>query len=63
MQALDGAAVYGMTETLLPLAERVAQQPDATVFDVVQDRTMRISWKTEVRAPMERIFSRARHSG
>ncbi|WP_397473940.1 DUF3683 domain-containing protein [Pusillimonas sp.] len=41
------------------LAARVAKQPDAHVFDVVQDHTIRISWKTEVRALMERYFAGA----
>ena len=29
------------------------------VIDVLQDHTIRVSWKTEVRAPLERIFSGA----
>jgi Fe-S oxidoreductase len=29
------------------------------VIDLLQDRTIRVSWKTEVRAPLERIFSGA----
>ncbi|MDX3894747.1 FAD/FMN-binding oxidoreductase [Pusillimonas sp.] len=42
-----------------PLASRLAVQPDARVFNVVQDHTLRISWKTEVRAWMERYFAGA----
>ncbi len=30
-----------------------------TVLDLLQDRTIRVSWKTEVRGPLERIFSGA----
>src|SRR5882672_4993464 len=30
---------------------------DGRVIDRLQDRTLRVSWKTEVRAPLERIFS------
>ncbi|QAA95193.1 DUF3683 domain-containing protein [Pollutimonas thiosulfatoxidans] len=41
------------------LAERLGRQPDATIFDLVQDHTLRISWKTEVRALMERHFAGA----
>ena len=37
--------------------ERIAHQPTATVFSVVQDRTIRVSWKTELRQPLEQIFS------
>ncbi len=37
--------------------ERLARQPDATVFHVVQDRTIRVSWKSEVRAQLRQIFN------
>ena len=36
---------------------RLAQQPGATLFDVVQDRTVRISWKQEIRAELRHIFN------
>ncbi|GGI20052.1 DUF3683 domain-containing protein [Oxalicibacterium faecigallinarum] len=39
--------------------ERLQAQPTATLFDIVQDRTIRISWKTEVRMPLRQIFSGA----
>ncbi|HEX4585862.1 MAG TPA: DUF3683 domain-containing protein [Burkholderiaceae bacterium] len=29
---------------------------EGRVFDLLQERTIRISWKTEVRAPLERLF-------
>jgi FAD/FMN-containing dehydrogenase/Fe-S oxidoreductase len=38
---------------------RLLEQPDARLFDVVQDRTIRVSWKQELRAPMRQIFSGA----
>jgi FAD/FMN-containing dehydrogenase/Fe-S oxidoreductase len=37
--------------------ERLATQPEARVFDLLQDHTIRISWKAEVRALMERYFA------
>ena len=37
--------------------ERMQQQPDVTVFSIVQDRTVRVSWKTEIRAQLRQIFS------
>jgi FAD/FMN-containing dehydrogenase/Fe-S oxidoreductase len=44
-------------EALLPdIDQRLVNQPDATLFDVLQDRTVRISWKVEVRAKLEDIF-------
>jgi FAD/FMN-containing dehydrogenase/Fe-S oxidoreductase len=38
---------------------RIAQQPDAKLFDVVQDHTVRVSWKQELRAPLRQLFSGA----
>ena len=38
---------------------RLLQQPQATLFDVVQDRTVRISWKQEIRAPLRQIWNGA----
>ena len=35
---------------------RAARTPGLMVFDVVQDRTIRISWKRELRAPLQQIF-------
>ncbi|MGO4380159.1 DUF3683 domain-containing protein [Pseudoduganella sp. RAF53_2] len=46
---------------LQPLAgafdERLQRQPNATLFDVAQDRTVRISWKQEIRAQLRQIFN------
>ena len=39
------------------LTQRLQQQPAATLFDVEQDRTIRVSWKAEVRAALRQIFS------
>ncbi|MEN9864786.1 MAG: hypothetical protein RL748_376, partial [Pseudomonadota bacterium] len=39
--------------------ERLAQQPQAKLFDLVQDRSIRISWKAELRASLRQIFSGA----
>jgi FAD/FMN-containing dehydrogenase/Fe-S oxidoreductase len=55
--------------TDLGLAQRLAEidaaalqsdvRPDLRVFDVLQDRSIRISWKAEVRAQLRQIFSGA----
>ncbi|MGO4766114.1 DUF3683 domain-containing protein [Cupriavidus sp. 2KB_3] len=37
--------------------ERLHQQPDANVFHLLQDRTIRVSWKSEVRAELRKIFN------
>jgi FAD/FMN-containing dehydrogenase/Fe-S oxidoreductase len=38
-------------------ADRVDGQPGATVFDIAQDRTVRVSWKQEIRAELRQIFN------
>lgn len=58
-QALPDLAGLGMTSLQGALSDRLAQQPDVRVFDVVQDHTIRVSWKTEVLAPLSAIFSGA----
>jgi FAD/FMN-containing dehydrogenase/Fe-S oxidoreductase len=35
---------------------RVEREPDTRVFDLIQDRSIRTSWKTEVRSHMRRLF-------
>ncbi|WP_211474369.1 DUF3683 domain-containing protein [Collimonas humicola] len=49
----------GLEKLDLVFEQRLLQQPDATVFDVVQDRTIRVSWKQEVRALLRQIFNGA----
>ncbi|MBY0240976.1 MAG: FAD/FMN-binding oxidoreductase [Burkholderiaceae bacterium] len=38
---------------------RLVRQPEATLFEVVQDHTVRISWKQEIRAQLRQIFNGA----
>jgi len=47
----------GVEAHLGTIADRLAAQADARVFDLLQDHTLRVSWKTEVRALMERYFA------
>jgi len=45
-------------EMLVPtLHERIKTQPNVTLFDVVQDHTIRISWKGELRTQLRHIFT------
>ena len=44
---------------LTHLAGESEPPPAVRVIDLLQDHTIRVSWKTEVRAPLERIFSGA----
>ncbi|HJV87985.1 MAG TPA: FAD/FMN-binding oxidoreductase [Noviherbaspirillum sp.] len=53
--ARDELAALDVSTTWLD--ERLARQPDANVFHVVQDRTIRVSWKAEVRAQLRQIFN------
>nr|WP_314624230.1 FAD/FMN-binding oxidoreductase [uncultured Noviherbaspirillum sp.] len=49
--------VLGLHKLAATFDERIAQQPEATLFDLTQDRTVRISWKSEVRAGLRQIFN------
>jgi len=57
--AKDELAALGLEKLGLVFEQRLLQQPAATVFDVVQDRTVRVSWKQEVRALLRQIFNGA----
>ncbi|WP_343719017.1 FAD-binding oxidoreductase, partial [Achromobacter dolens] len=57
--AMPQLETLGMGHLRGALAERLAAQPQARVFDVVQDRTIRVSWKTEVLAGLQAAFSGA----
>jgi FAD/FMN-containing dehydrogenase/Fe-S oxidoreductase len=41
------------------VTRRATHDANATLFDLVQDYTIRVSWKRELRAPLARIFSGA----
>lgn len=54
----SGRSDSGLDTSLAgPLALRAEQHPGATLFHVLQDRTVRVSWKAEVRAELRKIFS------
>ena len=55
--ALPKLEALGLESLAGECRRRVAQDPDVRVFDLLQDRTIRVSWKTEVRAQLRRIFS------
>jgi Fe-S oxidoreductase len=58
-EAKDALLALDMEAMSRTFDARLVAQPDATVFDIVQDRTIRVSWKTEVRAHLRQIFSGA----
>jgi FAD/FMN-containing dehydrogenase/Fe-S oxidoreductase len=51
---LVGLGYEGLAEKF---ADRADAQPDATVFHITQDRTIRVSWKAEIRAELRQIFN------
>jgi len=58
-QAQDVLLALGLEKHAVAIAERLQRQPDAQVFHLLQDRTIRVSWKQEVRAALRHIFSGA----
>ncbi len=55
----DGvAALTHLGSELSPeqLRTRAVQTPQARIFDLLQDRTIRVSWKRDLRAPLRQIF-------
>ena len=56
-ELMNEAASLAMEASLPLLEQRLATQAHARVFDVLQDRTLRISWKVEVRALLRQLFS------
>ncbi len=49
----------GLDHLSATLDGRIGTQPAATLFDVVQDHTIRVSWKQDVRAQLRHIFNGA----
>jgi FAD/FMN-containing dehydrogenase/Fe-S oxidoreductase len=47
----------GMEKLSAAIDARVQTQANATIFDLLQDRTVRISWKQELLAPLRQIFN------
>jgi FAD/FMN-containing dehydrogenase/Fe-S oxidoreductase len=59
VEAMPSIELHGLDNLLPALRQRLMIQPDARLFDVVQDRTIRISWKAELRAHFQRMFAGA----
>ncbi|HEY7803335.1 MAG TPA: DUF3683 domain-containing protein, partial [Orrella sp.] len=53
----DKFAEHGLQALLPQVQSRISTQQQATLFDIVQDRTLRISWKTEVLTHLEATFA------
>jgi len=60
LQHLDRPAAAAAAELAAVGITHVAGAPATQrIIDLLQERTIRVSWKTEIRAPLERIFSGA----
>jgi FAD/FMN-containing dehydrogenase len=59
---LPQLAEYGLDTFHANFEQRIAAQPQATLFDVVQDHTVRVSWKQDIRAPLRQIFNGAAYT-
>lgn len=57
VQARAALVGHGLGVLNLAIEQRLLDQPDATVFHLVQDRTIRVSWKNELRAELRKIFN------
>jgi FAD/FMN-containing dehydrogenase/Fe-S oxidoreductase len=55
--SLDRLETLGLGQLRASFDEQCQENPAATVFHLLQDRVIRVSWKTEVRAELQRIFS------
>ncbi|MBS0309707.1 MAG: FAD/FMN-binding oxidoreductase [Proteobacteria bacterium] len=57
--AKNELSALGLDKLAAVFDERLQRQSDVTVFHVVQDRTVRVSWKQEMRAVLRQIFNGA----
>jgi len=55
--SLEQLSALGYDSLMPQLTARLQSQPQASWFDVVQDRSIRISWKLELRAQLRHIFT------
>jgi FAD/FMN-containing dehydrogenase/Fe-S oxidoreductase len=56
-RSLDDLRRIGLVEVAGNAAARLASEPAQRVFDLLQDRTIRVSWKRELRGELRRIFA------
>jgi FAD/FMN-containing dehydrogenase/Fe-S oxidoreductase len=55
-RALPQLAALGFAPLRSDFEQRLAREPAARVLDLLQDRSIRTSWKSEVRAHLRRLF-------
>ncbi|WP_370363927.1 DUF3400 domain-containing protein [Pandoraea sp. XY-2] len=50
---------HGVRDLNVALNDRLSKQPHTRLIDLLQDRTVRVSWKQEIRGELRKIFSGA----
>jgi FAD/FMN-containing dehydrogenase/Fe-S oxidoreductase len=55
--SLEDLCSLGLEPLRNEIARRLRAEPGLRVFDLLQDRTIRVSWKSEVRAELRRLFA------
>lgn len=55
-ESLDTLRAIGLEAAIPVLQERIAEQPAVRIVEMLQDHSLRTSWKTEVRARLEEHF-------
>jgi FAD/FMN-containing dehydrogenase/Fe-S oxidoreductase len=56
-ESLDALAAIGIDVRAAHAESRIDRDAGVRIFDLLQDRSIRISWKTEVRGELRRIFA------
>ena len=62
-EALEPLANLGYQEQLPSLKQRLHDEPEIRIVELLQDHSLRTSWKTEIRAKMEQHFQGALYAG
>jgi FAD/FMN-containing dehydrogenase/Fe-S oxidoreductase len=55
-EVMSELARLGYDDLVPELRPRATRAPSLRVFDVLQDRSVRVSWKRELRAPLQQIY-------
>ncbi|HSW32468.1 MAG TPA: FAD-binding and (Fe-S)-binding domain-containing protein, partial [Steroidobacteraceae bacterium] len=56
-QSTSELGALGLGALAAEFARRIAADPAVRIFDLLQDRTLRVSWKSEVRSELRRLFA------
>lgn len=62
-ESLEKLQALGYTEQKQALTERLQEAPNTRIVELLQDHTLRTSWKSEIRAKMIQHFQGATYAG